>query len=63
MTVGIELGVSIGIGFWVGHWMDEKFETAPWLLITWVLIGVAAGFRSIYRAARRAMVEKPDPTL
>lgn len=60
MTVGIELAVSIAIGFGIGSWMDERFGTAPWLLVLWVLVGVSAGFRSMYRAAKLAMRTRPD---
>jgi ATP synthase protein I len=56
-SVGIELGASIGIGYWVGSWMDERYDTAPWFLVVWVLIGVTAGFRSLFRAAKKAMNE------
>ena len=57
MTVGIELAVSIGIGFGFGYWLDGKLGTQPWLLIGFGLIGVAAGFRSLIRTARRSMDE------
>jgi len=51
--VGTELSVSILIGLLGGHWLDERFSTRPWLTLFGLLIGIAAGFKSLYRVARR----------
>lgn len=51
-TVGLELGLSVLIGLFVGQWLDARFGTEPWLLLVFLLFGMAAGFRSIFRLAR-----------
>jgi ATP synthase protein I len=53
-SVGLELGVAVAIGGGVGWWLDRRFGTKPWLLLLFLLIGVAAGFKGVYAAARKA---------
>jgi ATP synthase protein I len=53
-SVGLELGISVVIGWAFGAWLDRKLGTAPWLMIVFLLIGITAGFRSVYRTAREA---------
>jgi ATP synthase protein I len=65
-SVGIELALSTVIGLLGGRWLDGKLGTDPWLMLLGLLLGVAAGFRSLIRTARRAneasssSPEKPD---
>ena len=62
-TVGLELGFSVLIGLFVGQWLDkltctnEWFVqhfvcTEPWLLLLFLMFGMVAGFRSVYRLLR-----------
>lgn len=51
--VGTELAVSILIGLLGGHWLDERLSTRPWLTLLGLLLGIAAGFKSLYRVAQR----------
>jgi ATP synthase protein I len=68
-SVGIEFAVSVLIGLLGGRWVDGKLGTEPWLMIVGLLLGVAAGFRGLYRTARSATREAdktppakpPDP--
>ena len=61
-TVGFELVLSIGLGYFVGRWLDGKFDTAPILQLIGFAFGCFAGFRAIYRAAKKmnAAAEKDD---
>jgi ATP synthase protein I len=61
-SVGIELSISTVIGLLGGRWLDGKLGTDPWLMIVGLLIGVAAGFRSLIRTAQRANRENETPT-
>ena len=40
------------IGLWVGQYLDRYFGTDPWLLLLFLLFGMVAGFRSLYRLLR-----------
>jgi len=53
-SVGLELGLSVVISVVFGIWLDGKLGTAPWMMLLWLCIGLAAGFRGVLRAVRRA---------
>ena len=51
--MGIEMVVSTFIGLGMGIYLDKKFETAPWLTIVFLIIGIIAGFRNIFREIKK----------
>jgi ATP synthase protein I len=51
-AVGIELALSTVAGLLGGHWLDAKFSTEPVWTVIGVILGVIAGFRSLYLTAR-----------
>ena len=48
---GIQLATSVVLMFFLGRWADEKFHTAPWLLIAGIIFGVGAGLYSFIKTA------------
>jgi ATP synthase protein I len=58
--VGTELSVSIFIGLFGGHWLDERLATRPWLTLVGLLLGLAAGFKSLFQVARREQARISD---
>ena len=59
-SVGIELAVSTTIGFLGGRWLDGKLGTEPWLMLVGLLLGVAAGFKTLLEIARKAQREDQE---
>jgi ATP synthase protein I len=51
-AVGMELGVSTVAGLLGGRWLDQKLSTEPYLTVVGLLLGVAAGFLSLFRALK-----------
>ena len=51
---GIQLATSVALMFFLGRWADEKFHTAPWLLIAGIIFGVGAGLYSFIKTAMSA---------
>ena len=56
--LGIFFGVAVCIGFFFGRWLDGKFQTQPWLSFAGLLVGIAAGFRELFRIARQYQKEQ-----
>lgn len=56
-SLGLEMGLAVAIGAGLGWWLDRTFGTKPWLMLVFLLFGVAAGFKAVYSAARRAMTD------
>lgn len=61
-NVGIELvsGVIVGVG--VGLFVDWMFQTSPWGLIVFFILGSVAGMLNVYRAliAQAKKVDEKD---
>lgn len=47
----IELVAGLGIGFGMGYGLDAAFGTSPFLLVTFTLLGFAAGIQTMMRTA------------
>ena len=55
-TIGLSLAASIFIGLGIGYLLDQKVfkgKTAPWLTLIFLGFGIVAGFRNLYRLAKR----------
>jgi ATP synthase protein I len=59
-TLGLEMGLSVALGVGIGYYLDKWLHTEPWLLIVFLLLGVIAGFRSLYRAMKRLQKEESE---
>ena len=54
-SLGIFFGVAIVLGYLGGRWLDGRLHTAPWLSMVGLFVGIIAGFRELYRLAKRGM--------
>jgi ATP synthase protein I len=52
-SMGIALVVTTFLGLVVGLYLDRVFGTQPWLMIVFLILGIAAGFRNIYVTIKR----------
>ncbi len=54
-TVGINFVVSTFVGFAIGYWLlDKFFNTFPWFTIIFLILGIAAAFKHLFKIASRA---------
>lgn len=60
-TVGLEMGFSVLIGLFIGQYLDRVLGTEPWLLLVFLLLGAAAGFRRLYQLLREAVSDTQHP--
>ncbi len=58
----IELVAGIVIGFGIGYGLDRVFGTLPIFLVVFVLLGFAAGVRTMMRTAREIQEEAAGNT-
>ncbi|MCX8031250.1 MAG: AtpZ/AtpI family protein [Thermodesulfovibrionales bacterium] len=59
-TVGIHLVLSMAVGLAMGYGIDYLFNTFPIFSIIFFIMGVIAGFREVFRVAKK--VEKINDT-
>lgn len=56
-TIGLEMGLSVVLGLWIGNYLDRWLNTAPWMLVLFLFLGFAAGFRRLFSLARKYQKE------
>lgn len=52
-SLALVLPSSIAVGLLFGTLLDNLLGTHPWLLITFLLLGIASGFISLFRGINR----------
>lgn len=50
--IGLELVVAILFSTFLGWHLDQWLETGPWIMVTCVVLGAAAGVGNVYRVVR-----------
>lgn len=55
MQLGITMVVAVYLGFRVGWWLDELLNVSMVFTLVGTLLGVGAGFLSIYQLIMRSM--------
>lgn len=60
-TVGINLVATTFVGFALGYWvLDRYLNTAPWFTIILTFLGIIAGFKYLFRIAKKAGEKNED---
>ncbi len=60
--LGIFFGVAAAIGYFAGHWADDRFHTTPWLSMVGLMVGIAAGFKELWRVTKQLRKEQEQDT-
>ena len=59
-NLGITMVAATAIGLALGYQLDKWLKTSPWLMILFLLFGVAAGFINVFREANRSKEREED---
>jgi len=59
-SLGLMLPSSIAVGLLLGYFLDKLLGTHPWLLIVFLLLGVASGFFSLVRGVNKYLDKNRD---
>jgi ATP synthase protein I len=51
---------ATAIGLAVGYQLDKWLKTSPWLMIVFLLFGIAAGFMNVFREVNRSQGREGD---
>ena len=54
----IELVAGLGIGFGIGYGLDQLFGTFPIFMVLFVMLGLAAGVKTMLRSAEEIQTKK-----
>ena len=51
--IGISMASCVLLGVFVGQFLDRRFDTSPWFLLVFSLVGVAAAYKALFDWAKR----------
>jgi len=49
LGLGVQLAAAVLVFYFLGSWADGKLNTAPWLMIVGVSVGVVGGLIQFFR--------------
>ncbi len=52
-SIGLNLVLSTFVGLAIGYFLDRYFNTSPWLTVVFLVLGIVAGFRELWRFAKK----------
>ncbi len=58
--LAIDLAVAVGVGLFIGIELDHWLGTKPWMMLIFLILGVAAGFRNFYLFAQKLLRSDKD---
>ncbi len=50
--VGVHLVAGTFVGLAIGYFLDKWLGTEPWLLLAFLVIGIAAGFKNMFKEVK-----------
>ncbi|MSO74334.1 MAG: AtpZ/AtpI family protein [Alphaproteobacteria bacterium] len=56
-TLAIEMAAALAVGGGIGWYLDKWLDTKPWLLVVFLIIGIAAGVKNVMRQVKRITAE------
>jgi len=59
-SLGLLLPSSIIVGLFFGYWLDKLLGTKPWMLLTFLVLGIISGFLGLFRGLKKLNVDKED---
>ncbi|MGB4704889.1 MAG: AtpZ/AtpI family protein [Candidatus Saccharicenans sp.] len=51
---------SIAVGLAIGYLLDRWLKTDPWMLLIWLIFGVASGLLNLFRGMKRYLRETEE---
>lgn len=54
-TIGLHLASGVIVGSVIGYLLDKWLETAPWCFMTFMVVGIIAGFKNVYVDTKRLL--------
>ncbi len=58
MRVALEMVASIGVCGFIGWYVDKLFDSTPWFLLVFLVLGITAGLKSVFKIIK--VIEKDN---
>ncbi|GAB1411028.1 hypothetical protein MASR1M90_21820 [Desulfovibrionales bacterium] len=58
--MGIHLVSGVIVGLAMGYYLDRFFNTKPWLTLVFLVFGIIAGYKNMFRELKRIQKKEAD---
>jgi ATP synthase protein I len=59
-VMGLQLVSGVVVGFAMGYYLDKFFETKPWLTLIFLVFGIIAGYKNMFREMQRIQKKEAE---
>lgn len=59
-VMGIHLVSGVIVGLAMGYYLDRFFNTKPWLTLVFLVFGIIAGYKNMFRELKRIQKKEAD---
>ena len=59
--MGIHLVSGVIVGMGMGYYLDKFFDTKPWLTLVFLIFGIIAGYKNMFREMQRIQRKEAAP--
>lgn len=58
--MGIHLVSGVIVGMGMGYYLDKTFGTKPWLMLLFLIFGIVAGYKNMFREMQRIQKKEAE---
>jgi ATP synthase protein I len=58
--MGIHLVSGVLVGMGMGYYLDKFFGTKPWLMLLFLVFGIVAGYKNMFREMKRIQKKEAE---
>jgi len=58
--MGIHLVSGVIVGMAMGYYLDKFFDTKPWLTLIFLIFGIIAGYKNMFREMQRIQKKEAE---
>ena len=52
-SFGFTMAGAVAGGYFLGSYLDKKLNTAPWLMLSFIMLGIAGSFIEFYKLIKK----------
>ncbi|MCR4320241.1 MAG: AtpZ/AtpI family protein [Candidatus Brocadiaceae bacterium] len=57
-SFGFTMAGAVAGGYFLGSYLDRKLNTAPWLMLSFIILGLAGSFIEFFKLIKKLSREK-----
>ena len=59
-SFGFTSAGAIAAGYFIGSYLDKKFDTSPWCMLSFIMLGIVGSFMEFFKLIKKLSNETND---